>query len=606
MTTLMLYNERKQFLTSAQIVGESVSEWLNRLKTAADRCEFGDHLNEFLVTHFICGLASRDVFEELCRRTATPIDQVEAAVSLVIECEHILKRSDVNRNAIDNCDKSANESIDVVDRIFEAVPKEKESYNKHVPVRKISRFLVTPAIAELEANEVDCTVIQQRIEENKPPIVRKVSRFSISPAEITTSCSQPINSSIPCVVQSNTMSPVSKPSQESTVLSSSLPPFPNPPIPSQPLEIDTQLRTTSLPSSFESIPDIGSPTGKSNSPDRVSAWEQLKIGLENITHAQVPSVNKSKDIISPVKENLLSPDIIITSPRLSIKKTKSDTNLVAAAADAAQTDAISPPLISEDNVGDSPTTQTDLNNVKVVLTDTLLIQNPVKEIGSGDKSKKRHVRSHRFVRRNNLEATTKMSLLYSKSSYFDMDTIDMEYPRNLDSNIEILGQEAEHLEEQFTSTTEEKLLAYVPKDLPVVLERGCIHEETVEDKSAQPVEEHMPIIRADDDDPIGMSPCKRFFKYNKEVGFGSFKTVFRGLDTHTGVAVAWCEMLGRKVKKAERQRFREEADMLKKLQNPNIVRFYDYWELPCSPSSMDKRQNIVLVTELMLSGTLKS
>jgi len=55
------------------------------------------------------------------------------------------------------------------------------------------------------------------------------------------------------------------------------------------------------------------------------------------------------------------------------------------------------------------------------------------------------------------------------------------------------------------------------------------------------------------------------------------------------------------VKKSERTRFREEADMLKKLQHPNIVRFYTYWEFP-----IGRKKNIVLVTELMLSGTLKS
>lgn len=58
---------------------------------------------------------------------------------------------------------------------------------------------------------------------------------------------------------------------------------------------------------------------------------------------------------------------------------------------------------------------------------------------------------------------------------------------------------------------------------------------------------------------------------------------------------------GKKVKKDERKRFREEADMLKKLQHPNIVRFYNYWE-----ANIGKKKNIVLVTELMLSGTLKS
>lgn len=34
----------------------------------------------------------------------------------------------------------------------------------------------------------------------------------------------------------------------------------------------------------------------------------------------------------------------------------------------------------------------------------------------------------------------------------------------------------------------------------------------------------------------------RFLKFDEELGHGSFKTVFRGLDTQTGVAVAWCEL----------------------------------------------------------------
>lgn len=34
----------------------------------------------------------------------------------------------------------------------------------------------------------------------------------------------------------------------------------------------------------------------------------------------------------------------------------------------------------------------------------------------------------------------------------------------------------------------------------------------------------------------------RFLKFDEELGRGSFKTVYRGLDTETGVAVAWCEL----------------------------------------------------------------
>ncbi|CAH2313144.1 serine threonine- kinase WNK2 isoform X1 [Pelobates cultripes] len=59
--------------------------------------------------------------------------------------------------------------------------------------------------------------------------------------------------------------------------------------------------------------------------------------------------------------------------------------------------------------------------------------------------------------------------------------------------------------------------------------------------------------------------------------------------------------LDRKLTKQERQRFKEEAEMLKGLQHPNIVRFYDFWE-----SCLKGKKCIVLVTELMTSGTLKT
>lgn len=58
-----------------------------------------------------------------------------------------------------------------------------------------------------------------------------------------------------------------------------------------------------------------------------------------------------------------------------------------------------------------------------------------------------------------------------------------------------------------------------------------------------------------------------------------------------------------KYSKAERARFKEEAEMLKQLQHPNIVKFHDSWEtrLP----NKDKKR-VILVTELMTSGTLKT
>ncbi|XP_054752345.1 serine/threonine-protein kinase WNK4-like [Lytechinus pictus] len=109
-------------------------------------------------------------------------------------------------------------------------------------------------------------------------------------------------------------------------------------------------------------------------------------------------------------------------------------------------------------------------------------------------------------------------------------------------------------------------------------------------------------LEAVEEKAIAKSADGRFMKYDVEVGRGSFKTVFRGLDTETGVAVAWCELQERKLSRSERQRFKEEAEMLKGLSHPNIVSFYDYWE-EVSPRG---KKHIVLVTELMTSGTLKT
>ncbi|XP_028310579.1 serine/threonine-protein kinase WNK4-like isoform X2 [Gouania willdenowi] len=100
---------------------------------------------------------------------------------------------------------------------------------------------------------------------------------------------------------------------------------------------------------------------------------------------------------------------------------------------------------------------------------------------------------------------------------------------------------------------------------------------------------------------VAASPDGRFLKFNIEIGRGSFKSVYRGLDTETTVEVAWCELQTHRLSKLERQRFREEVEMLKGLQHPNIVRFFDSWK-----STVQGHKCTVLVTELMTSGTLKT
>ncbi|XP_061701286.1 serine/threonine-protein kinase WNK4 isoform X2 [Syngnathoides biaculeatus] len=100
---------------------------------------------------------------------------------------------------------------------------------------------------------------------------------------------------------------------------------------------------------------------------------------------------------------------------------------------------------------------------------------------------------------------------------------------------------------------------------------------------------------------VASSPDGRFLKFDIEIGRGSFKNVYKGLDTETTVEVAWCELQTQRLTRAERQRFGEEVEMLKGLQHPNIVRFFDSWK-----SGPNGRKCTVLVTELMTSGTLKT
>lgn len=111
-------------------------------------------------------------------------------------------------------------------------------------------------------------------------------------------------------------------------------------------------------------------------------------------------------------------------------------------------------------------------------------------------------------------------------------------------------------------------------------------------------------LEAESEKVVCASPDGRFLKFDKEIGCGAFKTVYKGLDTKSdpAVHVAWCELQERTWNKSERERFQEEAEMLKTLQHPNIVRFYDFFEMaPTKCKSL-----VVLVTELMTSGTLKT
>jgi hypothetical protein len=95
-------------------------------------------------------------------------------------------------------------------------------------------------------------------------------------------------------------------------------------------------------------------------------------------------------------------------------------------------------------------------------------------------------------------------------------------------------------------TLDSVLQACLPTDEDgVVVERmgGGVGSETAVSLCAPGVAPDG-ILDDDDDEEkaVGVSPDGRFLKFEEEIGRGSFKTVYRGLDTQTGVAVAWCEL----------------------------------------------------------------
>lgn len=65
---------------------------------------------------------------------------------------------------------------------------------------------------------------------------------------------------------------------------------------------------------------------------------------------------------------------------------------------------------------------------------------------------------------------------------------------------------------------------------------------------------------------VSTSPSGRFLKFDVELGRGSFKTVYKGLDTETWVEVAWCELQVRlrwEKKKPKKQNSISESGLLR-------------------------------------------
>ena len=78
----------------------------------------------------------------------------------------------------------------------------------------------------------------------------------------------------------------------------------------------------------------------------------------------------------------------------------------------------------------------------------------------------------------------------------------------------------------------------------------------------------------------------------------------RGKSSHVSFYLNSSCLQENRYNKSEQLRFREEVAILKTLQHPNILRLYESWEVTYRGDKKD-RKVLVLVTELMTSGTLK-
>ena len=97
---------------------------------------------------------------------------------------------------------------------------------------------------------------------------------------------------------------------------------------------------------------------------------------------------------------------------------------------------------------------------------------------------------------------------------------------------------------------------------------------------------------------INKSPKERYVCYNDIIGRGSYKIVYRGYDTHTGMEVAWNLIHFDALTEVEKASIVSEVKLLENLssQNDYILQFHNVW--------IDNG-DMVVITELAMSGTLK-
>ncbi|ETW10355.1 WNK protein kinase, variant [Aphanomyces invadans] len=103
----------------------------------------------------------------------------------------------------------------------------------------------------------------------------------------------------------------------------------------------------------------------------------------------------------------------------------------------------------------------------------------------------------------------------------------------------------------------------------------------------------------DGDKAVEQSPRGIYIRFDKRLGTGAYKTVYKAYDVDQGIDVAWNAIDIGALPHGEKARIIQEVELLKKLEHKNIINFYGSW------FAKEKNQ-VVFITEIMTAGSLKS
>ncbi|KAJ3674628.1 hypothetical protein LUZ60_005244 [Juncus effusus] len=107
-------------------------------------------------------------------------------------------------------------------------------------------------------------------------------------------------------------------------------------------------------------------------------------------------------------------------------------------------------------------------------------------------------------------------------------------------------------------------------------------------------------VDSDFPDYVEIDPTGRYGRYNKVLGKGASKTVYKAFDEYEGIEVAWnqVKLYDFLQSPEDLERLYCEIHLLKTLKHSNLMKFYTSWV------DVSKR-NINFVTEMFTSGTLR-